>query len=97
MPYLQMFLKYWIMIAFIVVFYCGYRLRGLQDSLKLYKESAKLAISANNLSSNFEKTRESIDIQTQNLNQKLKVIYADTGYRCLIPADGVLIINQANH
>ncbi len=100
-------LAYWkqicIGMCIIIIFLAGWHVRGLQEAAKaevrLQAEIARIKLLqevVNKRAANYEKTVAAINIKTDEVNQKLKVTYADSAYRCIIPNDGLHILATAN-
>ncbi len=87
---------YWkqiiIALLIIIIFLSGYRLRAIQDNAKEAK-AINIQSNKNNISSlEFEKIKADIDRVYDNVD--FKVTY-ENSYNCVIPNDGLLILQQA--
>ena len=100
MPILLLLKSYWkplsIVLAVLLVFNAGYQFRAMQDKATEAKEIKQEVKAGNEASTALETTTQAIQKQTDNLNQQLKVTYAEIGNRCPIPASGLRILKEAS-
>lgn len=100
MGFLLFLRKYWgevsLVIIMTMIFFCGWHLRGIQDIEKEQRAIIAQTEKADKIAVSYEDTVVQENRTTENLNQQLKVTYAETGNRCPIPADRLRLIQQAN-
>lgn len=93
---LQFIRKYWIIIVMVWIFSAGWHLRSLAYLAQENHDIIKLNKRIQNADQSYNEAVTKDSRLTDELNQKLKDTYAETGNRCAIPADGLRLIQQAN-
>lgn len=99
-------LKYWkelsIGTVFIILFYSGYYVRGLIEISNHQKDITEQISAVNQQSLYNSKIANDYEIRIAKLNdnkellqQQLETVYAETAYKCVLPNDGLLLINKA--
>jgi len=88
------FLAISVVITFI--FLSGWHLRGILDDAKQASAIIAQTKRDDKVDVAYNQVVTKSDQLTQNLNQKLKVVYENPSYRCPIPAGGVRLLQQAN-
>lgn len=94
---LQFIRNYWIIIVMVCIFSAGWHLRSLAYLAQENHDIIKLNKRIQNADQSYNEAVTKDSRLTEKLNQKLKDTYAETGNRCIIPADGLRLIQQANH
>lgn len=80
----------------VLAFCSGWYFQSLRDEAEQNKEIVREVKVNNEASASLENTTQEINSKTEILNQQLKVTYAQAGNRCLIPIDGLRILQQAD-
>lgn len=88
--------------AMAIVFIMGWDTKRLQDEaadrkeLQKQIEATQLAQKQTNaVAAHYEETVAAWSANYNDINQKLKATYANSAYRCTIPADGLRLLAQA--
>lgn len=106
MGFLSLLVANWrtcLMVATIItIFAAGWHLRGMQDAIKLqsaikieYASAKKMQDYNDKLADDYEKRILRYQIQTQQLNEIVKVTYEDNAYKCIVPTSGLHILDKA--
>ncbi|CAB4213985.1 hypothetical protein UFOVP1454_12 [uncultured Caudovirales phage] len=84
-------------VAFVIVtFFAGWHSHSVYMDAKESK-AIKLEIKAENkVAGAYETKLETINIQTQDLNNDLGIIYASDAYKCVIPSGGLRLLAKAS-
>ncbi len=89
-------------LVILFIFWAGWHVRGLQEVTKREEEMQAQIVATKELQDYYNKQATDyenrilrFDQQSKNLNQQLKVVYADNAYKCAIPASGLRILSEA--
>ena len=75
----------------------GWHANTIYTSAKENK-AIKLEIKSNNkVATTYEGNLAKLNIETQDLEKDLGVVYVESSYRCRIPTSGLLLLSKASH
>jgi hypothetical protein len=84
-----------VLFSIIIVFFCGCRFEALRIEAQQSKDIRRQVNNNNAIASDYEAVITGIEAERDNLNEILKVTYAEDSNHCPIPSGGMRALQQA--